>query len=322
MSYMKFIFIFVLTVFGTMTLATAQQYPNKSIRIIVPFPAGGTTDILARELGRSLEKKWAVPVMIENKGGASGTIGSLELVKSAPDGYTLMVTATHHVINPSIRKSMPYDTLRDFTPLALVGTVPNVLIANIEFPAKSVSDLITLAKARPGSISFASTGIGGANHLSGELFKAMTHTDMKHIPYKGEAPAMADLLGGHVPVMFAGIPSVERAIQTGKLKALGVTTLKRLPELPSVPTIDESGVRGFETLSWFGLYGPANLPVELTRKISEDINSVLRTSELKKQFEKVGTTPGELNQAAFVEFVKKELIKWSETAEFAKIEKQ
>jgi tripartite-type tricarboxylate transporter receptor subunit TctC len=303
-------------------LAVAQEYPTKPVRIIVPFPPGGTTDILAREVAASVSSRWGQPVVIENKSGASGSIGSQQLTNAAPDGYTLMITATHHVINPALRQSLPYDTKRDFTNVALIATVPNVLLVHPDFPARSVADLIRMAKEKPGSISFASTGIGGANHLSGELFKVMAGVDMVHIPYKGAAPAMSDLIAGHVPVMFDGVTGAAPQLAAGRLRALGVTTLHRVAALPDVPTIDEAGVKGFEVTSWFGLYGPANLPPATLQKISSDILAVLGTVEMKERFANHGAEPGRLSQPEFDGFVKSEIDKWGRVVEAAAIPKQ
>lgn len=302
--------------------ASAQSFPSKPVRVVVPFPPGGSTDILARELAEGLRAKWGVSVLVDNKAGASGTIGSQEVMRSAPDGYTLLLTATHHVINPSIRSALPYDTQKDFTSLALVGTVPNVLVVNNDFAAQSVGDLIRMAKEKPGTINFASTGIGGANHLAGELFKTMAGIEMTHIAYKGAAPAMTDLLGGHVAVMFDGVPGVIRAVESGRLRALGVTTLKRVPEMASVPTIDESGVKGFEVLSWFGLYAPAKLPPEVRDRLSNDVRAVLQSEQLKERFAKVGTEPGRLTQPEFTAFVAAEIAKWARVVEVAKVPKE
>jgi tripartite-type tricarboxylate transporter receptor subunit TctC len=302
--------------------AMAQSYPAKAVRIVVPFPPGGTTDILAREVAAAAGARWGQPVVIENKGGASGTIGSEQVKGSAPDGYMLMITATHHVINPSLRKSLPYDTKRDFTNVALIATVPNVLVVHPGFPAQSVADLVRMAKEKPGGISFASTGIGGANHLSGELFKVMAGVNMVHVPYKGAAPAMNDLVAGHVPVMFDGLTGVVPQVAAGKLRALGVTTLRRVPALPNVPTIDEAGVKGFEVSSWFGLYGPANIPAATLQKISTDILAVLGTPEMKERFAKHGADPGTLGQPEFARFVESEIDKWGRVIEQAKIPKE
>lgn len=311
-----------LTTVCAATLASAQSFPSKPVHIVVPFPAGGTTDILARELAERLRVTWNTPVIVDNKAGASGTIGSDDVVQSKPDGYTLLLTATHHVINPSIRSNLPYDTQKDFVPLALVGTVPNGLIVNNDFAAKTIGDLIRMAKEKPGTINFASTGIGGANHLSGELFKTMAGIDITHVPYKGAAPALTDLMGGHVAVMFDGMPGVLRAVASGRARVLGVTSLKRVPELPNVPTIDESGVKGFEVLSWFGLYAPAHLPPEVSTRITTDVNTALQSDEIKESFAKVGVEPGTMTQPEFAKYVDDEIAKWSRVVEVAKIPKQ
>ncbi|ANN75934.1 Bug family tripartite tricarboxylate transporter substrate binding protein [Bordetella flabilis] len=291
--------------------ASAQDFPDRPVRLVVPFPAGGTTDILARLLGNALSAKWSQPVVVENKPGASGTIFSEQLARSAPDGYTLMVTATHHVINPALYKNLRYDTRTDFTPIALVAAVPNVLVVNPAFPAKTVAELIAYAKANPGKVNFGSAGTGGANHLSGELFKSMTGVDMVHIPYKGAAPALNDLLGGQIRVMFDSVPGVLQHIKAGKLRALGVTSLTRSPALPDVPTLDEAGVKGFEATAWFGLYGPGNMPADLTARLSRDVLAALQSPEIKQQFALQGAEPGTMTQPQFAQFVNAEMDKWA-----------
>ena len=309
-------------VLGAAGALFAQTYPSKPVRIVVPFPAGGTTDILAREVGLEVSKRWGQSVLVENKGGASGTIGSEQVKNSEPDGYTLMITATHHVINVSLRKWLPYDTERDFTSIALIASSPNVLVVYPGFPAQTVADLIRMAKEKPGSINFASTGIGGANHLSAELFKLMAGVDMVHVPYKGEAPAMNDLIAGHVPVMFGGITAVLPQLEAGRVRALGVTTRQRVATMPQVPTIDESGVPGFEVTSWFGLYGPANIPPAVLTKLSADILAVLATAEIRERFNTQGAEPGTLSQQDFARFVEAEIAKWRRVIEQARIPKE
>ena len=257
--------------------AHAQTYPSQTVKIVVPFPAGGTTDILARQLANTLQKQWGQTVIVDNKGGASGTIFSEQLTHMPADGYTLMLTATHHVINPGLYKNLKYNTRTDFTPLAMVAAVPNVLVVNPGFAPKSVTELITYAKANPGKVNFGSSGNGGANHLSGELFKLLAGVDMVHIPYKGAAPALNDLLGGQIPVMFDSVPGVLPHIQGGKLRALGVTSLKRSPALPDVPTIDEAGVKGFEATAWFGLYAPPRMDPALRDKLASDVLKALQS---------------------------------------------
>jgi tripartite-type tricarboxylate transporter receptor subunit TctC len=309
-----------LLIAGFSAAALAQSdYPSRPVRIIVPFPAGGSTDIFARDLGQILSKQWNTTIIVDNRPGASGQIGSQLVARSAPDGYNLLLTATHHVINPSLYRSLPYDTRRDFTPLNLVATVPNALVVNPRFSAQTVAELIRIGKEKPGSLSFASTGIGGANHLAGELFKSMTGVEMVHIPYKGAAPAMADLLGGQIPIMFDSLPTVIPHVQSGRLRALGVTSLKRAPSLPDVPTIDEAGVKGFEAIAWFGLYGPAKLPPELLNRISASVNRALATAEMRERLAKQGAEPGAMTQAHFASYVSAEIDKWGRVVQKANV---
>jgi tripartite-type tricarboxylate transporter receptor subunit TctC len=297
----------------------AQSYPNGPVKIVVPFPPGGTTDILARVLSNELTKKWGQTVVVENKPGASGTIFSEQLAHMPPDGYTLMVTATHHVINPSLYKNLKYNTRTDFTPIDLVAGVPNVLVVNPAFPAKNIQELIAYAKANPGKVMFGSSGTGGANHLSGELFKSMAKIDMVHVPYKGAAPALNDLLGNQISVMFDSIPGVLSHIKAGKLRALGVTSLTRSAALPNVPTISESGLKGFEALAWFGMYAPPQMAPELLNKISGDVLTVLQSPQVKNQFAEQGADAGNMTQAEYAKYVDAEITKWAKVITDANI---
>ena len=300
----------------------AQTFPAKPITLIVPFPPGGTTDILARDIATQLQGRLGVPVVVHNAGGAGGTLGSTQVARAVGDPHTLLLTATHHVINPSLLERLPYDTKRDFTPIALIATAPNVLIVNAQFGAQSVSDLIRMAREKPGAIGFASSGVGGANHLSGELFKVMAGVDILHIPYKGAAPALNDVMAGHVPVMFDGLAAVTPHLSGGKIRALAVTSLTRAPTARQLPTIDESGVKGFEVLSWFGLYGSAQLPPAALARIANDVAATLRSPEIEQRFAKLGVTRGDLSQSAFARFVDDEIDKWGRVIEAAKIPKQ
>jgi tripartite-type tricarboxylate transporter receptor subunit TctC len=290
--------------------AHAQSFPSQPVKIIVPFPPGGTTDILAREVANELAKKWRVSVVVDNRAGASGTIGSAQLVQSPRDGHTLMVTATHHVINPSLYKKLNYDTQSDFTPIALIAAVPNVLVVNSSFPVQNVQELIRYAKEKPGTVNFGSAGTGGANHLAGELFKHTTGINIVHVPYKGAAPALNDLIGGHIPMMFDSLPGVIQHIRSGKLRALGVTSLKRTLAAPEIPTLDESGIKGFDATAWFGMYAPGNMPADLVRKISGDVVEVLKSPRIRSQFAEHGADPGTLSQPEFASFVNDEIMKW------------
>ena len=237
--------------------ASAQPYPTKPIRIVVPFPAGGTTDVLARAAAQKLTETLGQPAVVDNRPGAGGNIGAELVAKSAPDGYTLLMgTVGTHAINPSLYPKMPYDHLRDFAPVILVAGVPNVLVINPSLPVNSVQELIAYAKANPGKLNFASSGNGTSIHLSAELFKTMAGVQMAHIPYKGSAPALQDLAGGQVQLMFDNLPSALALIRAGRLKALAVTSKERAPALPDVPTIAESGLPGFEASSWFDCSHP------------------------------------------------------------------
>ena len=289
----------------------AQNFPNGPVKIVVPFPPGGTTDILARILANELTKKWSQSVVVENKAGASGTVFSEQLVKMSPDGYTLMVTATHHVINPNLYKNLKYNTRTDFTPVALIANVPNVLVVNPAFPAKTVKELIAYAKTNPGKVMFGSAGTGGANHLSGELFNAMAGIDMVHVPYKGAAPALNDLLGNQISVMFDSVPGVLQHIKSGKLRALGVTSLTRASALPEVPTISEAGLKGFEATAWFGMYAPPKMAPDLLSKISNDVLVAMQSPQVKKQFAEQGADAGSMNQAQYAKYVDDEINKWA-----------
>lgn len=304
------------------TNSQAQTFPARPVTLIVPFPPGGTTDILARDVAAQLQTRLGVPVVIQNAGGAGGTLGSAQVARAVGDPHVLLLTATHHVINPSLLEKLPYDTRRDFTPIALIATAPNVLIVNAQFGAQSVADLIRMARDKPGAIGFASSGVGGANHLSGELFKVMTGVDMLHIPYKGAAPALNDVMAGHVPVMFDGLAAVTPHLSGGKIRALAITSLTRAPTAPQLPTIDESGVKGFEVLSWFGLYGSAQLPPAALERLSGDVMASLRVPEIEQRFAKLGVTRGDLSRPAFARFVDDEIDKWRRVIEAAKIPRQ
>lgn len=300
--------------------ALAAGFPSHVVTIVVPFPAGGTTDVLARYLGKELSIKWKQSVVIENKGGASGTIGSAFVARSKPDGYTLLLTATHHVINPTLLKqTIPYDTKKTFTSLAMVATVPSVLVVNKNFAPKTVQELIDLAKKHPGQINFGSAGIGGANHLAGELFAHMAGIKLTHIPYRGDAPSMNALLAGQIPMMFDSVPTVIGHIRSGELRALGVTSDQRVPQLPDIPTIAEAGIKGFQAIAMFGLYGPKNIPKDVIEKISKDVDQVLASQEIKDKFTKLGAMPGQMSQAEFAVYVDHEIDKWAKVINSAHI---
>ena len=250
----------------------------------MPFPAAGTTDILARAAAQKLTEAFGQSVVVDNRPGAAGNIGADLVAKSAPDGYTLLMgTVGTHAINPSLYSKMPYDHVKDFVPVVLVAGVPNVLVVNPALPVNSVADLIKLAKDKPGQINFASSGSGTSIHLSGELFKTMAGVDITHVPYKGSSPALVDLIGGQVQIMFDNLPSALPQIKAGKLRAIAVTSLKRAPVLPDVPTISESGLPGFEASSWFGVLAPAGTPAPIVGRINAEINKWLQSADARRK---------------------------------------
>ncbi len=289
----------------------AQSYPTKPITIVVPFAAGGTTDILARIIGEGMTKELGQPVIIDNRAGAGGNIGAQIAAKAAGDGYTLfMGTVGTHAINASLYKKLPYDPIKDFAPLTRVANVPNLLVANPSQPFKTVQQLIDYARANPGKVSFGSSGNGSSIHLSGELFKSMTKVDMLHVPYKGSAPAVTDLLGNQIAVMFDNMPSAIQHVRAGRLTPLAVTTAKRSPELPDVPTIAEAGVPGYEATSWFGMFAPASTPAPLVEQINATLVKLLQQPEMKKKFAEQGAEVVAETPAQFASFIQAESAKW------------
>ena len=291
--------------------ALAQNFPTKPITIIVPFSAGGTTDILARIVGQGLTTELGQSDVVDNKPGAGGNIGGSLAAKAAADGYTLfMGTVGTHAINQSLYKKMPFDPVKDFAPLSRVATVPNLLVAHPSQPFKTVKEMIAYAKANPGKITFGSPGSGASPHVSGELFKSMTGTDLLHIPYKGSAPAMTDLLGGQTSVMFDNMPSAIQHVRSGKLRPIAVTTAKRSPELPDVPTIAEAGVPGYEATSWFGMFAPAGTPKPVLDKLHAALIKVLNQADVKKKIAEQGGDVVAETPAQFAAFIKAESVKW------------
>ena len=279
---------------------------------MVPFAAGGATDVLARLVGERLTATLGQQVVVDNRPGAGGNIGSDVVARAEPDGYTILMGAVGtHAINPSLYPKMPYDPVKDFAPVTLVASVPNVLVVNPEVPANSVQELIDLAKAKPGELNFASSGNGTSIHLSGELFKAMTGTDIVHVPYKGSGPAVTDLLGGQVQMMFDNMPSSLPHVKAGKLRALGVTSAKRSPALPEVPTIAEAGVPGYDATSWFGILAPAGTPEPVVTRLQGAIVQALGEPEMRQRMADLGAEPVGDTPAEFGQFIAAEIAKWA-----------
>jgi tripartite-type tricarboxylate transporter receptor subunit TctC len=292
--------------------ATAQAYPSKPVTIVVPFAAGGTTDILARVIGQALTKELGQSVIVDNRAGAGGNIGAAIAAKASADGHTLLMgTVGTHAINQSLYKKLPFDPVKDFAPLTRVAMVPNLLVANPGKPYKNVKELIAYAQANPGKVNFGSSGSGSSIHLSGELFNSLAKVDMVHVPYKGSSPAVTDLLGGQIDIMFDNMPSAIQHVRSGKLRPLAVTTAKRSPELPDVPTIAEAGVPGYEATSWFGMFAPAATPAPIVARLNEALVKVLADPEVKKKLAEQGAEPYAEKPEQFAAFIRNESEKWS-----------
>jgi tripartite-type tricarboxylate transporter receptor subunit TctC len=294
---------------ATLAVAQAQSWPSRPVRLVVPYPPGGPVDVSARLLAAPLQAALGQPVLVENKPGAGGNIGADFVAKSAPDGYTLVMGAiATHAINPSLYPSIPYDALKDFRHVTLVVQVPNVLIVNADLPAKSVKELVALAKERPGRLDFASGSTGSTGHLAGELFKQMTGTYMVHIPYKGAPPAVADLMAGRVHLMFDNLASALPNVKAGKVRGLAVTTMKRSSFLPELPTLDESGLKGFDMTTWWGVMAPAKTPQAVVDRLSAEILKAMDAPEVKDRLRAMGSEPPAVRTPeAFTAFVAAEL---------------
>ena len=294
------------------TMANAQTYPTKPVRLIVGFPPGGGTDVVARVIAQKLTEWWGQAVTVENRAGATGTIGADAVAKAAPDGYTLLMGHVNsHGIAPNLFPKMPYDALKDFVAVAYVGYVPNVLAVHPSVPAKSVKELVALAKAQPGKLNFASSGNGSTQHLAGELFKQLTGTSIVHVPYKGSGDAIKDLLAGVVSMNFDTMPPVLPHIQAGKLRGLAISTPRRLPQLPDVPTFAEEGIANFDVANWYGVMAPAGTPRELVARLNADINKAMQVPEVRARLEGVGTQLREQSAADFDAYMMAEVAKYA-----------
>jgi tripartite-type tricarboxylate transporter receptor subunit TctC len=292
--------------------ADAQSYPAKPIRIVVPFPAGGPLDVTARAIGQKLSEAWGQPVVIDNRPGAGGNIGADLVAKSAPDGYTILEGAlSTHAVNVSLYGKMPYDPLKDFAPITLVATTPNVLVVNPGLPVHSVTELVAYAKAHPGALSFGSGSNGSAGHLAGELFKMEAGVDMVHVPYKGAAPALQGLLAGDTQLMFDNLASSTPQLKAGRLTALAVTTARRTALMPELPTLAESGLPGFDITTWWGFLAPAGTPKEIVAKWNAEVVRILSTAEMKAFFAQQGAEPAPTTPDQFAELIRSEIPKYA-----------
>ena len=303
--------------------AFAQEpWPTRPVRIIVPFPAGGVADLAPRVVGQKLSEKWGQPVMVENKAGAAGNIGMGEGARAAPDGYTLVLAPTGNLTVNQFLFKLAFDTAKDFAPITLLATSPNVLVVNPSVPAKTFRELIEYAKANPGKLNFASPGAGSGAHLAGELLDIDAGIQATHVPYKGLAPAVTDLLGGQVQMMFAGISTVIQHVKNGKLVALAIASPKRSAQLPDVPTVAESGIPGFDVTSWYGLVTRAGTPPAIIDKIQRDAAEALRDPEVRSRFAGLGLEPGGNTPAEFEAMIASESRKWGDIVRKAHIPTQ
>ena len=292
--------------------ASAQVYPTKAVRVVVPYPAGGYYDLLARVIGGKLAETWSQPFVVENRIGANGMIGTDFVAKSAPDGYTIMMGGIGpHGINPSMYAKLPYNPVRDFAPIIHVASAPNVLVVHPSVDARSVKELISLARAKPGQLTFSSAGGGSSQHLSGEMLKTIEAINITHVPYKGSAPGVTAVLAGEVTMMFGTMADVVEHARGGKLRALAVTSARRIPVLPDVPTMVEAGVPGYEATAWFGMVGPAGMPREIVTKLNQEINRVLQTPDVLARISQQGSAEivgGSPEQ--YGAFIRAEVAKW------------
>ena len=300
---------------GLPGIAAAQSYPVKPVRLIVPFPAGGGSDIVGRIVAARLAEQLKQQVIVDNRGGAGGSIGTEAAARATPDGYTLVLASTSEIaVNPAIYSRLTYDTVRDLAPIALIASTPVVIVVHPSLPARNVKELIALAKARPGDINVASAGNGTFTHLSGEFFRSLTATTMTHVPYKGAPVALTDLAAGQVQIMFSSLPAAVAFINAGKIRPVAVSTARRAESFPDVPTVMESGVPGYEVVYWYGTFAPAATSKEITGQLHSETERALRAQDVIANLAKQGAAPGALTQGQFTEFVKAEHARWGKVA--------
>ena len=311
-SLLGFVVLMAVTCFGPIATVSAQTYPTKLVRIVVPQAPGGASDALARIIGQRLSERWQQPVVVENRAGAGGLIGTDAVAKSPPDGYTLLLAYDGtHAVNASLYKTLPFDPVKDFVSVATLANVPFVLAVNASSPAKDMKQFIDLAKASPGKTTYGSAGNGSVNHLLGAMFGKGAGVQLVHVPYKGAAPAITDLLGGSVDAVFTSIPSVVSHIQGSRVRALAVTSPKRSAALPNVPTIAESGLQGFAVAPWFGLLAPAGTPAAIVARINDDVGTLMSTKEVIDAFAAQGAEPFRTTSAEFAALLRSDIDKWA-----------
>jgi tripartite-type tricarboxylate transporter receptor subunit TctC len=312
---------FNLTLAATLAapMAWAQEWPAKPIRIIVPYPPGGFTDVTARLIGQKLQERLGQTVLIDNKPGANGTIGVAELARAAPDGYTFAIVIAAHAANPSLYNKLPYDSRNDLAAVSLIGVSPLVAAVNINAPFNNAQELIAYAKSNPGKVSYGSSGNGAAAHLTTELLKSMTQTDMVHIPYKGAAAALQDLIGGQIQLLFDAASGLINPGKTGQVRLIGVAAERRLPMVPEVPTFIEQGIAGFTGSTWAGLLAPARTPPAIIKRVSDEVSRIVRLDDVKSRLEGMGTLPTGSTPEEFTAFIDAETAKWGRVIKEAKV---
>ena len=299
--------------------AAGQNYPAKPVRVIVPYAAGGNTDITARAVGSKLSAIFGQQIVVENRPGAGTNIGTEVVVRAPADGYTLLMGGAANAVNMSLFKKPPYNTQRDLAPVVWCVQGANVLSVHPSLPVQNLRQLIALAKARPGQLNFASSGIGGSNHMAGELLKVMAHIDIVHIPYKGNSPALADTVGGHVEMIFSGVPALLPHLKSGRLRAIAIGSLKRFVAIPNVPTFDEAGLPGYQSTNWFGLMAPIKTPHDIIARLNSEVDKILASPDLKKRFLHSGLEPRGGSPQVFAEFIQEEIKKYADVVKLAKI---
>jgi len=300
------------------TPATAQQFPARLVKLVVPQTPGGATDVFARKIGQMLSERWGQPVIIENRAGAGGVVGTDVVAKSAPDGYTLLVTyAGSQAINPSLYPKMPFDSIKDFQTVATLAVTPFILIVHPNLPARDLAEFIALAKAKPGALTYASSGNGSVNHLLGEMLKADSGINILHVPYRGVAPAITDVVGGQVDAAFSSVPSVMQMIRGGNVRALAVSSARRIAIAPEIPTIAESGFPGFDVNPWWGIFAPAATDMAIVRKINEDVGNILRTREMIEFLATQGAEPLMTSPDEFLAILQADVMKWGKVVKDA-----
>ena len=319
MNPIKLLGLLAATLVFATTNAGAQWSPSRPVRLIVPFPPGGAVDVIGRIVASRMAERLGQQVVVDNRGGANAIIGTELTARAAPDGHTILIVPVGHSITPSVTRKIPYDTLKDFASIGLIGNGAYVLVINPSVPAKSISEFVALAKARPGQINYAVTGHGNATHLAGELLKVLAGLDMVGVYYKGGGPALVDVIGGQVTGFFAGVASGGAHINAGKLRALGVTTSRRTPALPDVPTIAESGVPGYEVDGWYGLLAPAATPPSIIRRFNSDLAALLAMPEMKARLLGAGIDARPSTPAEFQERIARDITRWSEVVKKARI---